>query len=68
MKKHVAIILLIVINILAGMVIYQKAYNQGLQDKSYSQGYNDGFYDGFMYDERTEDYGEFENYNPSDYR
>lgn len=35
---------------------------EGIQRLYYSKGYNKGFYDGYHYDVRTEDYGEFEDY------
>lgn len=61
-KTFLIAFIIVVVSIVYAKANIDKAYRLG-----YSKGFNDGFYDGFLYDERTEDYGEFEDYNPKYY-
>lgn len=46
----------------AVMSLEEEELEDALKGRLYSKGYNQGFYDGYHYDVRTEDYGEFEDY------
>lgn len=52
-------LILVAIGVLIGMSFKAKPVPV---KPEYSKGYEQGFYDGYHYDVRTEDYGEYEDY------